>query len=108
MCLPKGQEAELAGFFVYCTQILGWLPPLLFSILVQSNVSQKWGVVVTAFGYVVSVLLLMCTGTWEEILAEAEHNKDVHLTGSDVDDNDDKVEMKDETNNKLSDEEESA
>ncbi|KAL3929238.1 MAG: hypothetical protein SGARI_004810 [Bacillariaceae sp.] len=79
MCLPKGQEAELAGFYVYCTQILSWLPPLLFSVLVQADVPQKWGVVATAFGYAVSIMFLSCTGSWEEILEEAAHNKDVNL-----------------------------
>jgi hypothetical protein len=81
MCLPRGQEAELAGFYVYCTQILGWLPPLLFTICVQSDIPQKYGVIITAFGFVVSVLLLSCTGSWEEIVAEADKNQNVNLTG---------------------------
>mmetsp|Transcript_25344 Transcript_25344/g.44488 ORF Transcript_25344/g.44488 Transcript_25344/m.44488 type:complete len:109 (+) Transcript_25344:1627-1953(+) len=85
MCLPKGQEAELAGFFVYCTQILGWLPPLLFSFLVQADVSQKYGVIVSAFGFVAAILLLSCTGSWEDIVAEAERNAAVDLTGSSAD-----------------------
>jgi len=28
--IPQGQEIELAGFFLYCTQILTFLPPLIF------------------------------------------------------------------------------
>jgi hypothetical protein len=80
MCLPKGQEAELAGFYVYCTQILGWLPPLLFTICVQANIDQKYGVIVTSFGFMVSVLLLSCTGSWEEIVKEAEQNQDIDFT----------------------------
>lgn len=72
MCLPKGQEAELAGFFVYCTQILAWLPPLLFTILVEANVAQKWGVIVTSFGFFVAICLLMLTGSWDVIVEEAK------------------------------------
>jgi MFS-type transporter involved in bile tolerance (Atg22 family) len=107
MCLPKGQEAELAGFFVYCTQILGWLPPLLFSILVQAGVAQKWGVVVTSFGYVVAVLFLSCTGSWEEILDEAEHNKGVHLVEASAELNAaDDSDTKGETKKEASDDEE--
>jgi len=41
--MPKGQEAELAGFFLYCTQILGWLPPLIFTIMNENGVSLSWG-----------------------------------------------------------------
>ena len=31
--MPAGQEAELAGFYLYCTQLLGFLPPLIFAII---------------------------------------------------------------------------
>jgi hypothetical protein len=79
MCLPKGQEAELAGFFVYCTQILGWLPPLLFTLLVQNDISQKYGVVVSSFGFAVAIIFLSCTGTWSEIVEEAQRNQSVNL-----------------------------
>jgi MFS-type transporter involved in bile tolerance (Atg22 family) len=78
MCLPKGQEAELAGFFVYCTQILGWLPPLLFTILVEQSVHQKYGVIVTASFLLVAAALLRCAAPWDEIVAESqkEHHKE--------------------------------
>ena len=74
MCLPKGQEAELAGFFVYCTQILGWLPPLLFSIMNENGIDQKYGVIITTFGFVVAIGLLSCTAPWDEIVEEANRN----------------------------------
>ena len=70
MCLPKGQEAELAGFFVYCSQILSWLPPLIFTLLVEVNVSQKYGVIVVSTFFLVAVGLLMCTCSWDEIVEE--------------------------------------
>mmetsp|Transcript_14349 Transcript_14349/g.23229 ORF Transcript_14349/g.23229 Transcript_14349/m.23229 type:complete len:543 (+) Transcript_14349:110-1738(+) len=79
MCLPKGQEAELAGFFVYCTQILSWLPPLLFTILVENDISQKYGVIATSFGFLVGAVLLSCTGSWTEIVEEADRNLSVVL-----------------------------
>jgi MFS-type transporter involved in bile tolerance (Atg22 family) len=72
MVLPKGQEAELAGFYVYCTQVLAWLPPLLFTILVEKDVSQKWGVVVTSFGFLVAAGLLTMAAPWEDIVKEAQ------------------------------------
>ncbi|KAG7363884.1 vacuole effluxer Atg22 like protein [Nitzschia inconspicua] len=78
MCLPRGQEAEMAGFFVFCTQILTWVPALIFTVLVQSNVQQKYGIISTSLGFLIALLFLSCTGTWDEILAEAGHsNKSV-------------------------------
>lgn len=72
MCLPQGREAELSGFFVYCTQILGWAPPLVFSALVEVDVSQTYGVwSVTAF-LLVAIVILQWMALWEEALAETQ------------------------------------
>merc|ERR1712045_849954 len=43
MIMPKDQEAELSGFFIYCTQILGWLPPLVFTVMNESGINLSWG-----------------------------------------------------------------
>ena len=68
MILPKGQEAELSGFFVYCTQILGWLPPLIFSILVNADVSQTYGVMsLTAFIFL-AIVMTSRAAPWAEIM----------------------------------------
>lgn len=71
MCLPKGQEAELAGFFVYCTQILGWLPPLIFSLMVEAGVDQTYGVMMVAAFFFVAIAILSLAAPWEDILEEA-------------------------------------
>lgn len=71
MCLPKGQESELAGFFVYCTQILGWLPPLVFSLMVEADVSQSYGVVVVTLFFPLAIGILSMAAPWEEILEDA-------------------------------------
>lgn len=72
--MPKGQDSELAGFFVYCTQILGWLPPLIFSFLVQVGVSQKWGVVAVAGFAIIAILIISMFPSWEDVLADVEKN----------------------------------
>jgi hypothetical protein len=77
MCLPKGQEAELAGFFVYCTQILGWLPPLIFSFMVEANVSQTHGVIAVCLFFVVAVVLVSLAAPWDQILEESGRRKEV-------------------------------
>ena len=71
MCLPKGQEAELAGFFVYCTQILGWLPPLIFSAMVEAGVDQNYGVMSVTVFFFIAIGILSCAAPWPEILKEA-------------------------------------
>ena len=67
--LPKGQEAEIAGFWMYCTIILAWFTPLIFGILVQKGVDPKWGMTfIRCFILIPAAMLRFCAGTWEEIL----------------------------------------
>lgn len=86
-CLPRGQEAECAGFFVWCTQIFGWFPPLLFTIMMEAGVQQKYGAIVTSLLFLVAVGLLRCTGSWQEIIEECDQETAEdgpnHLTLSD-------------------------
>ena len=70
LCVPQGKEAELAGFFVYCTQILGWLPPLVFSLLVEADVSQGIGVMAISSFFLVAICFMSMTGSWDEIMEE--------------------------------------
>lgn len=70
--LPKGQEAEISGFRVYCSFILSWLPPLVFSVLVENGVDAKWGMTfMGSFILVAASLLKFGAGKWEEILEES-------------------------------------
>mmetsp|Transcript_17705 Transcript_17705/g.42651 ORF Transcript_17705/g.42651 Transcript_17705/m.42651 type:complete len:560 (-) Transcript_17705:302-1981(-) len=70
--LPKGQEAEIAGFRVYCSMILAWFPPLIFSVAVENGVDVKWGMTIMgSFILVAALLLKLGAGTWEEILRES-------------------------------------
>lgn len=67
LCLPKGQDAEFTGFYVYCTQILVWLPPLIFSALVQQGISQSFGVFVVAMFGLVAILFISLLPPWDEM-----------------------------------------
>lgn len=69
--VPSGQEAELSGFFVYCTQILSWLPPLLFAWCIESGVAMKYSLIVVDAFFLLAIGLLFFADSWEEIVAEA-------------------------------------
>ena len=70
--LPKNQEAEIAGFRVYCSMILSWFPPLVFSVLVENGFDAKWGMsFMGSFLLIGAILLKLGAGTWEEILHES-------------------------------------
>jgi MFS-type transporter involved in bile tolerance (Atg22 family) len=70
--LPKGKEAEIAGFRVYFSAILGWLPPLIFGIAVEKGIDPKWGLTMMgSFIFVAALLLKCCSGSWGEIIEES-------------------------------------
>ncbi len=75
MIIPVGQEAKLSGFYVYCMQIIGWLPPLLFSILIEAGVDQGIGVIVVNSFAMIAVALLSMAAPWPEIVADVEEYK---------------------------------
>jgi MFS-type transporter involved in bile tolerance (Atg22 family) len=76
--LPKGKEAEIAGFRVYSSAIIGWLPPLLFSVMVERGVDPKWGLTLMgSFILVAASMLKFGSGPWEEILQESGRRVDL-------------------------------
>lgn len=67
--MPKGQEAELAGFYLYCTQILGWLPPLVFTIFNESEaIDLSWGGVQLNIYLFVAAGLYQLMPAWDKCL----------------------------------------
>ena len=76
MILPKGQEAELTGFYIYCTQILVWFPPMVFSLLVESGTEQRFGMLSMMSFQLLGIAILSCCGPWEELLEEAHAKLD--------------------------------
>ena len=62
---------ELSGFFVYCTQILAWLPPLIFTGLVEADISQTYAVVATMGFFLIAIVLLRFAASWDDILRES-------------------------------------
>ena len=68
-------EAEISGFRVYCSALLAWLPPLIFSVLVEGGVEAKWGMIfMGSFLFLAALMLKFGTGNWEEILHESGRN----------------------------------
>jgi len=70
LIVPKEQETELAGFWVYCSQIIGWLPPLIFSIIVENGYHQKWGLMAVTVFYVPAITILTLQGSWSDIISD--------------------------------------
>lgn len=81
LCLPKGQDAEMSGFFQYCSIILSWLPPLLFSTLVQTNIGENYALAaLSLFGFV-TVVLLWFMPSWQNMISDVSKFDETNLHG---------------------------
>lgn len=60
--IPKGQDAELMGFFLFSGQCLSWIPPLVYTGLNEAGVSQRVGVASLDLFFALSVLCYLCMG----------------------------------------------
>lgn len=71
MCVPQnGSETELAGFYTYCVVILAWLPPLIFTALVEAGIDQHYGVIAVSGFFSMGVVMLSRAAAWTDILEE--------------------------------------
>jgi len=74
MIIPSGQESELTGFFLYCSQILAWLPPLIFTLLNEADVNLKWGGIHLNIYFFIGLLLYQKMLPWEDCIRAAKTN----------------------------------
>ncbi len=75
MTMPKGQEAELAGFFLYCTQIIGWVPPLVFTLMNENDLSLNLAGMHLNVYLFIAFICYCCMAQWDACVAAAEENK---------------------------------
>lgn len=71
LCLPQGQEAELTGYFVYFSQILVWLPPLIFTAMNEAGKPMQHGLMSLVTFFFVAFILLMLMDPWESVVGAA-------------------------------------
>lgn len=71
--VPAGQESELTGFFVCCTVFLTWLPPLIYSVIVnQGNINEVYGLSTLIAFQLLALLALSQLPSWEEALKSSK------------------------------------
>ncbi|KAL3921263.1 MAG: hypothetical protein SGILL_002838 [Bacillariaceae sp.] len=65
--LPPKQEAELSGFYVYCTIILTWVPTLSSTIMLNAGIAAQWTLLpLVIFQFLALVTSLICPN-WSEV-----------------------------------------
>jgi hypothetical protein len=69
MLVPRGQEAELAGFYLYCSQIFAWLPPLVFTVMNEGGVPLEWAGMHLNLYLLIAYMCYHYMSPWNECIA---------------------------------------
>ncbi len=72
MIIPSGQESELTGFFLYCTRILSWLPPLIFTAINEAGIHLSWAGLHMNIYLFVGLSLFMFMPHWQTCMEIAQ------------------------------------
>lgn len=68
LCIPPDQEAELAGFFVYCTIFMTWVPSLVYSLIVENGYSEQYGFVPLCVLQILAMVTISMVPEWDEVV----------------------------------------
>lgn len=79
--IPPGKETELMGIFAFFGQILGWLPPFLFSFVNEKGWGMRLGLVSSNSCLVLALLALWCIGDYDEAVRQAKDPKKLEESG---------------------------
>ena len=65
----------MAGFFLYCTQICAWLPPLIFTVMNENGISLQWGGIHLNIYFALAFIFYCFMAPWDECVEAAKTNK---------------------------------
>ncbi|CAJ1959668.1 unnamed protein product [Cylindrotheca closterium] len=68
LCMPESQETEFAGFFVYCTVILTWLPSLIYSTIVEKGYKEQYGLGSLCALQLIAMGTIAMVPNWDEVI----------------------------------------
>ena len=80
---PRGQESELMAIYLFCGQVLSWLPPLLFTILNEAGVHMSIGLASLNVFFAAGLSFLLLMGDYHVALEQARLNRDGHAVPQD-------------------------
>lgn len=74
--IPRGQDAELMGVYIFACQILSWLPPFVFSAMNEAGFSLRAGLFsLNCFYFVSFAVLHTLVGNYDDAV---EHARTFH------------------------------
>jgi hypothetical protein len=77
--IPKGQETEMMGIFLFTGQILGWLPPLIATLMIEAGINPRWSFCQVMGFCFAAVILTLPMGSYMEAIELASSESEQKL-----------------------------
>jgi len=65
------QATEMAGLYNFCTLIISWCPPFIFTAMIEHEISLSYALLHLVTYFFISIGLLSCMPSWDRVMAEA-------------------------------------
>lgn len=76
MIIPKNQDAEFMGIYISACQIVGWLPPLIFTAMNQAGISTSVSLATLSLYILLGLSALTCfVPSYEESMRQAQDQR---------------------------------
>ena len=82
--IPKEQDGEYMGIYLFAGQILLWMPSLIFTVLNENGVNMRIGIASVGVSFLVALLAFFLMGDYDEAVLAVEEPVD----GGDVEEAD--------------------
>ncbi|KAL7473005.1 hypothetical protein ACHAXS_013380 [Conticribra weissflogii] len=73
--IPKGQDAELMGLYLFSGQVLTWLPPLVFAAMNEAGVSIRISMLSLILFWLFAIVFLQLMGSYDKVVREANDER---------------------------------
>jgi hypothetical protein len=82
MCMtPNGQESELMGIFLFATQLLVFVFPMLFTIFNEKGIEMNWALQTMNIGFVIAFIFFCFVRDFDGAVAHA-HSKSAAMAAA--------------------------
>jgi len=76
--IPKKQDAELMGFYLFSGQVIVWLPTLIFTAMNEAGISQRIGLSILIVFYSGGMASLCMMGSYDDAVSLAQEDSDMN------------------------------
>jgi MFS-type transporter involved in bile tolerance (Atg22 family) len=66
--IPRGQDTELMGTFLFAGQVFTWVPPLIFAAMNEAGIDQRIGIATLPIYLIIGIFCLYSMGDYKAAL----------------------------------------